>query len=53
MVATLKNGTRDGTLVLVSRTTPKQLATDIAHTLQNALDNWETKARNFKNVTMS
>ncbi|MCW8863559.1 MAG: fumarylacetoacetate hydrolase family protein [Colwellia sp.] len=40
-LATLKNNTRDGQLVVVSRALDKAvLVTDIANTLQNALDNW-------------
>ena len=53
--ATLKNGTRDGTLVLVSKdNTQATYATDIAHT--RCKTHWTTgkpKPRNFKNVTMS
>ncbi len=41
-LATLKNGTRDGQLVIVSRDLTRCTpATGIAETLQNALDNWE------------
>lgn len=40
-LATLKNDTRDGMLVLVSRDLKKAVAvSDIAETLQNALDSW-------------
>ena len=41
-LATLKNNTRDGQLVVVSRTLDKAVAVnDIAATLQAALDNWD------------
>lgn len=41
-LATIKNGTRDGRLVIVSRDLSKAvLATGIAATLQNALENWD------------
>ncbi|MBL4941748.1 MAG: 2-keto-4-pentenoate hydratase, partial [Colwellia sp.] len=41
-LATLKNNTRDGQLVVVSRNLDKAVVVaDIAHTLQNALDNWQ------------
>lgn len=40
-LATLKNNTRDGQLVVVSRALDKAVVVaDIAKTLQNALDNW-------------
>lgn len=40
-LATLRNQTRDGQLVLVSRDLTKAiLVSDVAHTLQAALDNW-------------
>ncbi len=40
-LATLKNNTRDGQLVVVSRALDKAVVVaDIANTLQNALDNW-------------
>ena len=40
-LATLKNNTRDGQLVVVSRVLDKAVVVaDIANTLQNALDNW-------------
>ena len=41
-LATLKNGTRDGTLVVVSRDLTR--ATDVSHiakTMQLALENWD------------
>ncbi|MBI1943104.1 MAG: hypothetical protein HYS35_05500 [Betaproteobacteria bacterium] len=41
-LATLRNGTRDGTLIVVSRDLRKGLsARSIAPTLQAALDDWE------------
>ena len=41
-LATLKNNTRDGQLIVVSRNLEKALiVSDVADTLQNALDNWE------------
>jgi len=41
-LATLKNGTRDGQLVVVSKDLNRYLvADDIAPTLQRALDDWE------------
>ena len=43
--ATLKDGTRDGTLVVVSRDLKRAVkAEGIAHTLQAALDDWAGKA---------
>ena len=40
-LATLKNNTRDGQLVVVNRALDKAVVvTDIAATLQAALDNW-------------
>ena len=42
-LATLKNGTRDGELIVVSRDLTKAVrVTEIARTLQEALDNWVT-----------
>lgn len=42
-LATLKNGTRDGQLVVVSKDlTRAVVVSDVAHTLQQALDNWTT-----------
>ncbi|MDF2179575.1 fumarylacetoacetate hydrolase family protein [Aliiglaciecola sp. CAU 1673] len=42
-LATLKNGTRDGQLVVVSRDLKKAVAvTHIAPTMQAAMDNWDT-----------
>jgi fumarylacetoacetate (FAA) hydrolase len=44
-LATLKNNTRDGQLVVVSRNLEKAIAVpNIAITLQNALDNWQEVA---------
>ena len=44
-LGTLKDGTRDGTLVVVSRDLTKAVkAEGIAHTLQAALDDWQAKA---------
>ncbi len=41
-LATLKNHTRDGQLVIVSKDLTKYIAVpDISQTLQNALDNWD------------
>ena len=41
-LATLKNNSRDGKLVVVSRDLKHAvLVPDVAHTLQQALDNWE------------
>src|SRR5665213_2565478 len=41
-LATLKDGTRDGKLVVVSRDLTKEtLVADIAKTMQQALDNWQ------------
>lgn len=41
-LASIKNGTRDGQLVVVSRDLSRMTAaTDIAPTLQHALDNWD------------
>ena len=40
-LATYKNSTRDGKLMLVSRDLTKAVeVSDIAATMQNALDNW-------------
>ncbi len=46
-LATLKNGTRDGTLIVVSRDLSRAIAADeVAPTLQAALDDWsETSPR--------
>ena len=44
-LATLKDGTRDGKLVVVSKDLTRYCAADnIAPTLQHALDNWDTLA---------
>lgn len=41
-LATLKNGTRDGRLIVVSKNLERFVAADeIAQTMQQALDNWE------------
>ncbi|TCD14867.1 fumarylacetoacetate hydrolase family protein [Oricola cellulosilytica] len=50
-LATLKNGSRDGRLVVVSRDLTK--CSDVRHiapTLQAALDNWATASRRLENV---
>ncbi len=48
-LATLRNGTRDGQLIVVSRDNQRYaLATDIAPNMQNALDNWETASPALK-----
>jgi len=50
-LATLKNNTRDGQLVVVSRNLDKAVVVaDIAHTLQNALDNWQKIAPKLDEV---
>ncbi len=43
-LATLKNGNRDGQLVIVSRDLKKAVHAKSVPTLQKALDNWETNA---------
>lgn len=49
-LATLKNGTRDGQLVVVSRDlTQAVFVPDIAKTLQWALDNWQVVESQLKN----
>ena len=41
-LASIKNNTRDGQLVVVNRALTKAVTvSDIAHTLQQALDNWQ------------
>ena len=48
-LATLNNGTRDGTLVVVSRDLKRCVAVEpIAKTLQSALDNWAEVAPKLK-----
>ncbi|MBS0551252.1 MAG: 2-keto-4-pentenoate hydratase, partial [Proteobacteria bacterium] len=50
-LATLKQGGRDGTLVVVSRDlTLCQPVPDIARTLQAALDDWEAAAPRLRDV---
>ncbi|OUR60984.1 2-keto-4-pentenoate hydratase [Colwellia sp. 39_35_sub15_T18] len=50
-LATLKNNTRDGQLVVVSRALDKAVVVaDIANTLQNALDNWPETAPKLAQV---
>lgn len=50
-LATLKEGGRDGTLVVVSRDlTQCQLIKDIAQTLQQALDNWDDVVARLEQV---
>lgn len=50
-LATLKNGTRDGQLVLVSRDLTKAVAVpQVAATLQAALDDWSTVAPKLADV---
>ena len=53
-LATLKNNTRDGQLVVVSRDLKKAVAVkDIAPTLQFALDDWENLAPKLETVYQS
>ena len=50
-LATLKNNTRDGQLVVVSTALDKAVAVaDIANTLQNALDNWHEVSPKLEKV---
>ena len=50
-LATLKNNTRDGQLVVVSRNLDKAIAVpDIANTLQYALDHWHTLAPKLNKI---
>ena len=50
-LATLKNNTRDGQLVVVNRSLNKAVVVpDIANTLQNALDNWQEIAPRLESV---
>ncbi|MGF1720751.1 fumarylacetoacetate hydrolase family protein [Vibrio kyushuensis] len=50
-LATLKDGTRDGTLVVVNRELTQCIAVpDIAQTLQTALDNWQSVVSSLQGV---
>ncbi|MBS0515131.1 MAG: fumarylacetoacetate hydrolase family protein [Proteobacteria bacterium] len=50
-LASLKEGGRDGTLVVVSRDLARAVrATDIAHTLQRALEDWHNAAPRLRRV---
>ena len=50
-LATIKNGTRDGELVLVNKALTKAVrVTNIAKTMQEALDNWNTCEPELKKV---
>ena len=50
-LATLKDGSRDGTLIVVSRDLSKAVAVpEIARTLQQALDDWRSTAPRLKDV---
>ncbi|MBB1151095.1 fumarylacetoacetate hydrolase family protein [Myroides sp. NP-2] len=50
-LASINNGTRDGQLVVVTRDLTKAVAvSDIATTMQEALDQWETKEALLKEV---
>jgi fumarylacetoacetate (FAA) hydrolase len=50
-LATLKNGTRDGELVVVSEDLSRCIsASSIAPTLQRALDDWKTTAPKLRNL---
>jgi len=50
-LASLKNGSRDGTLVVVSRDLSRAVpVTDIAQTLQAALDDWEDVEATLRTV---
>ena len=50
-LASINNGTRDGQLVVVTRDLTKAVAvSDIATTMQEALDQWETKEALLKDV---
>ena len=51
-LATLKNGTRDGTLVVVTRDLSRCVsANDIAPTLQAALDSWSTSSTSLQQLS--
>lgn len=53
-LGTLKAGGRDGTLVVVSKNLHKAIKVpEIANTLQEALDNWPTKAGKLQEVYQS
>jgi len=49
-LATLKNSTRDGQLVVVSRDLSIAVVTDIADTLQQAIDNWSEVSNKLATV---
>ena len=50
-LATLKDGSRDGTLIVASRDLRAAIAVpDIAHTLQQALDDWSNAAPRLQEV---
>jgi len=50
-LATIKNNTRDGQLVVVNRDLSKAVKVEnIANTLQQAMDNWSTTARQLEEV---
>jgi len=50
-LATLKNNTRDGQLIVVNKALDKAVVvSDIAHTLQNALDNWVTVSPKLNDI---
>jgi len=50
-LASLKEGGRDGTLIVVSRDFARAVrATDIAHTLQRALEDWHNAAPRLRRV---
>lgn len=50
-LATIKNGKRDGELVVVSRDLSKAVkVSDIANTMQEALDNWKENAPKLEKV---
>ena len=51
-LATLKNGTRDGTLVVVTRDLSRCVsANDIAPTLQAVLDSWSTSSTSLQQLS--
>lgn len=50
-LATLKNGTRDGQLIVVNKNLSKAvLVPDVARTLQQALDEWDKHSPVLKNI---
>src|SRR5690606_17295958 len=50
-LATLKQGGRDGTLVVVSRDLSRcAVVADIAKTMQQAMDDWETTAPRLQQI---